>query len=504
MSNLSEKKAYESCPRCGNSLAWNTIGGGPGQVDWPSASCGSCGWSSWPDDGGQEEWNRWTAKTMKMGEVMAPYYSLVGGAVEFELTIDDALSVSGPGDATSNVDALMRVPYVREQLDKIDPEELRRELEGYGAWGEEELADHEENLRRFVWVAGNNIVELEEGYGYEASRKTAYSKRAEKVKGPGNRHPNSGWRHNETWEEDAIGGQWGDEAEGKGYTSYYDKDDQEIETSYYPVRADDGSYGVELRSIQRTKGKEDDDISYDYGSPYAYDSLEKAQEEARRRGLEDESGKFGAKTAYESCPRCGDPLVWSSVGGAPTASCGACGWRVAKRSDVSSLPGTGYKFNKGDMVQTWSGSLAIVLEKLPTIDGSEGYSVKLVNGGHVFYKADELFPVKGARHSGKRVSGEVGADSPGDSDWDGQQLRGHLSEVHGVSGIETDSRFLHDEELRAAHQKEHTKTASLNKTGTNWTLDGLPIEGGFDVVSSDDGPDWFDQHLRAELEPPIW
>lgn len=35
-----------------------------------------------------------------------------------------------------------------------------------------------------------------------------------------------------------------------------------------------------------------------------------------------------------------------------------------------------------------------------------------------------------------------------------------------------------------------SKTASIGVTGTNWTLDGLPIEGGFDVTAEEQDPAW--------------
>ena len=39
------------------------------------------------------------------------------------------------------------------------PEALRAELEEYGAWDAEELADDDQNWRRIVWIAAGNIQE---------------------------------------------------------------------------------------------------------------------------------------------------------------------------------------------------------------------------------------------------------------------------------------------------------------------------------------------------------
>jgi hypothetical protein len=39
------------------------------------------------------------------------------------------------------------------------PDKIREELREYGAWDDEELADDEQNWRRLVWIAANNIRE---------------------------------------------------------------------------------------------------------------------------------------------------------------------------------------------------------------------------------------------------------------------------------------------------------------------------------------------------------
>lgn len=41
----------------------------------------------------------------------------------------------------------------------LDPDALRGELYGYGAWEEWELSDHEVNIRRIIWIAACNIKE---------------------------------------------------------------------------------------------------------------------------------------------------------------------------------------------------------------------------------------------------------------------------------------------------------------------------------------------------------
>ena len=65
-------------------------------------------------------------------------------------------AVSGSGQKDDDVDwAVTRF----ERPAHVTPELLSAELEGYGAWGEEERADDEQNWKRLVWLAGNQIME---------------------------------------------------------------------------------------------------------------------------------------------------------------------------------------------------------------------------------------------------------------------------------------------------------------------------------------------------------
>ena len=75
------------------------------------------------------------------------------------MTPDQVASVSGQGQHDEDARAL--VEELRPQLDKIDPKVIAAELKEYGAWDEKELADHEENLQRLVWIAGADVSEHE-------------------------------------------------------------------------------------------------------------------------------------------------------------------------------------------------------------------------------------------------------------------------------------------------------------------------------------------------------
>jgi hypothetical protein len=79
------------------------------------------------------------------------------GRIELRMTMEQAESVSHSGQCDEDVLELSRVPEIREQLEKIDPETLSAELREYGAWDEEERKDHPQNLQRILWLAGGDI-----------------------------------------------------------------------------------------------------------------------------------------------------------------------------------------------------------------------------------------------------------------------------------------------------------------------------------------------------------
>lgn len=68
---------------------------------------------------------------------------------------------SHQGDCDEDVESW--VPKLRLN---IDPDILRGELAEYGAWDDEELSNHEMNIRHIIWIAACNIREEE----YEARK----------------------------------------------------------------------------------------------------------------------------------------------------------------------------------------------------------------------------------------------------------------------------------------------------------------------------------------------
>ncbi len=85
------------------------------------------------------------------------YYT--GNYTEIQMTLKQAHSVSHSGQCDTDVLALLKSPNIRRQLDKIDPDAISRELAEYGSWSNTELADPDENLLRFIWLAGCDIAE---------------------------------------------------------------------------------------------------------------------------------------------------------------------------------------------------------------------------------------------------------------------------------------------------------------------------------------------------------
>ena len=75
------------------------------------------------------------------------------------MTRAQAESCSHSGRCDDDVAALSQVPAIARQLKKIDPATLRDELSEYGAWDAAELADHGQNLQRFLWLMAGDIAD---------------------------------------------------------------------------------------------------------------------------------------------------------------------------------------------------------------------------------------------------------------------------------------------------------------------------------------------------------
>lgn len=63
------------------------------------------------------------------------------------------------GDCTEDIERIIELPEIKQQLKKIDKEQLKKELYDYGAWDDLELENHEANLQRILWIACGDIVD---------------------------------------------------------------------------------------------------------------------------------------------------------------------------------------------------------------------------------------------------------------------------------------------------------------------------------------------------------
>lgn len=87
------------------------------------------------------------------------FYTSGSGRIEIKLTKKQANIGSHSGPCDNDISYLRTLPAIKKQLDKIDAEVLRNELKEFGAWDENELMNHDENLTRILWIACGDIVE---------------------------------------------------------------------------------------------------------------------------------------------------------------------------------------------------------------------------------------------------------------------------------------------------------------------------------------------------------
>lgn len=86
----------------------------------------------------------------------AAYFNYIGS---IELPEEIILMCPMSGSADQAINEMRQLPEVVAELSEIDPVKLIEELREFGAWGLDELADHNENLNRILWIACLNIQE---------------------------------------------------------------------------------------------------------------------------------------------------------------------------------------------------------------------------------------------------------------------------------------------------------------------------------------------------------
>jgi hypothetical protein len=67
---------------------------------------------------------------------------------------------SRSGDNEYSVNYYMNLPKYKKQLLKLDKEQVKAELNDLGVWEDEELENHEDNLKRLFWLSCGNIVDM--------------------------------------------------------------------------------------------------------------------------------------------------------------------------------------------------------------------------------------------------------------------------------------------------------------------------------------------------------
>lgn len=90
---------------------------------------------------------------------MKTLYNYSNYGNDLRLTSADAARCYHPGKCDSDILEVSKKPYVKTQLKALNPEKLTKELSEYGAWDEEQLQDHEQNLQRWLWISASDIIE---------------------------------------------------------------------------------------------------------------------------------------------------------------------------------------------------------------------------------------------------------------------------------------------------------------------------------------------------------
>ena len=81
------------------------------------------------------------------------YWTGDSGRIKLEFRPEDITHVCRSGANDDYVEDVVRLPRVRDQLMKLDSDSVRGILREYGAWDDDELRNHVQNLHRLVWIA---------------------------------------------------------------------------------------------------------------------------------------------------------------------------------------------------------------------------------------------------------------------------------------------------------------------------------------------------------------
>lgn len=89
------------------------------------------------------------------------FWSSSSGRIELDIPKGLASLGYHSGACDSDIEELMNIDSIWHQLSKIAPKVLSDELKEFGAWDSEELANHEDNLARILWIACGDLVDGE-------------------------------------------------------------------------------------------------------------------------------------------------------------------------------------------------------------------------------------------------------------------------------------------------------------------------------------------------------
>lgn len=87
------------------------------------------------------------------------WFTTGSGRIELNLTKSEASIGHHQGQCDADVLELSKKPRIARQLRKIDPKVLSSELREYGTWDDSELADHNQNIQRILWLACGDICD---------------------------------------------------------------------------------------------------------------------------------------------------------------------------------------------------------------------------------------------------------------------------------------------------------------------------------------------------------
>lgn len=87
------------------------------------------------------------------------WWSTGSGKIELKITKAQARAGSHQGRCDDDIAWLLKDKTIAQQMRKLDPETVKAELREYGAWDDDELGDHDQNLARLLWIACGDIAE---------------------------------------------------------------------------------------------------------------------------------------------------------------------------------------------------------------------------------------------------------------------------------------------------------------------------------------------------------